>query len=254
MNDRTPFVIGNWKMSTNTDECLALCSAVRTGVDSIDNVDTAICPPFVHLARAKERLAGSTVRLGAQNMHWEEDGPYTGEVSPLMLRGLVDLVIIGHSERRQYFCETDETVNRKLKAAFDHGLTPIFCVGETLEQREAGQTEELLTKQVREGLAGVPWTAAGVVAYEPIWAIGTGRSATADQANEAVGFIRRLLADITGAELARATRIQYGGSVKPETAAELFRQPEIDGALVGGASLDGEAFAAIVRAAAEAAA
>jgi triosephosphate isomerase len=248
---RTPFIAGNWKMYTTAEECVALCRAVRERIDALDGVDRALCPPFPFLERAKAALAGSSVRLGAQNVHWEEQGAYTGEVGPLMLQGLVDYVIVGHSERRQYFCETDETVNRKLKAALAHGLTPIFCVGETREEREAGRTEEVLMRQVRQGLDGVPWTSTCVIAYEPVWAIGTGLAASGAQANEATGFIRGLVAEAFGSAVAEATRIQYGGSVKPENAGEFLAQPEIDGALVGGAALDAEAFAAIVRQAAE---
>ncbi len=247
---RVPFVAGNWKMHTTAEECVALCRALRERLDPLDGVDKAVCPPFPFLEQAKAALAGSTIQLGAQNVHWETQGAYTGEVSPLMLQGLVDYVIVGHSERRQHFCETDETVNRKLKAALAHGLTPTFCVGETREEREAGRTDEVLARQVRQGLEGVPWTAACVVAYEPVWAIGTGLAATGPQANETVGFIRRLLADAYDPNVAEATRIQYGGSVKPDNAGEFLAQPEIDGALVGGASLDAGAFAAIVRAAA----
>ena len=251
-NSRTPFIAGNWKMYTTADECVALCRAVRERVDALHGVDKAVCPPFPFLEQAKAALAGSSVRLGAQNVHWEEQGAYTGEVSPIMLQGLVDYAIIGHSERRQYFCETDETVNRRLKAALAHGLTPIFCVGETREEREAGRTEEVLARQVRLGLDGVAWSGACVLAYEPVWAIGTGLAASGAEANETIGSIRGLVAEAFGAAVAEATRIQYGGSVKPENAAEFLSQPEIDGALVGGASLDAEAFAAIVRQAAEA--
>ncbi len=252
MSERTPFVAGNWKMHTTAGECVALCTAVSELLDGLAGVDKAVCPPFPFLREANEALAGSSVRVGAQNVHWEEQGAYTGEVSPLMLRGLVDWVIVGHSERRQYFCETDESVNRRLKAALAHDLMPIFCVGETKDEREAGHTEEVLSRQVRQGLDGVPWSGACVIAYEPVWAIGTGLAARGDQANETAGFIRRLVAELFGAEIAGATRIQYGGSVKPDNIAEFVAQPEIDGALVGGASLDAEAFAAIVRAAAEA--
>ena len=251
---RTPFIAGNWKMYTTTGECVALCRAVRERIDAIDGVDKAVCPPFPFLGQAKEALAGSSVRLGAQNVHWEEQGAYTGEVSPLMLQGLVDYAIIGHSERRQYFCETDETVNRRLNAALAHGLTPIFCIGETQGEREARRTQEVLTRQVRQGLDGVAWTGDCVIAYEPVWAIGTGLAASGAQANETCGFVRGLLAEMFGSDVAGTTRVQYGGSVKPENATEFLAQPEIDGALVGGASLDAEAFAAIVRAAAETAA
>ncbi|MEX2160036.1 MAG: triose-phosphate isomerase [Dehalococcoidia bacterium] len=248
---RPPFIAGNWKMHTNAQECVALCKAVRERVAGIVGVEVGVCPPFPFLANAQQALAGSSIRLGAQNAHWEAHGAFTGEVSPSMLRGLVDYAIIGHSERRQYFCETDATVNKRLKAVLGHGLLPIFCIGETRAEREADRMEDVLSRQVREGLAGVAWTRECVVAYEPVWAIGTGLAATAEQANEAIGFIRGLLRETAGAEIADATRVQYGGSVKADNAAELFAQPEIDGALVGGASLDADAFAAIVRAAAD---
>jgi triosephosphate isomerase len=249
---RTPFVAGNWKMHTNAEECVALCRAVRERVGGLTGVDVAVCPPYPFLGQAKAALAGSSVLLGAQNAHWEAQGAYTGEVSPLMLQGLADCVIIAHSERRQYFCETDETANRRLRAVLAHGLTPIFCVGEAREEREAGRTEEVLARQIRRGLEGVPWSGACVVAYEPIWAIGTGLAATGAQANETIGYLRRLLAELFGEAVAQATRIQYGGSVKADNIAEFLTQPEVDGALVGGASLDAEAFAAIARGAAEA--
>ncbi len=249
---RTPFIAGNWKMFTTADEAVALCRAVRERVDGLKGVDVAVCPPFPHLERAKAALAGSRVDLGAQNVHWEAEGAFTGEVSPKMLQGLVRYVIVGHSERRQYFCEIDETVNRRLKAALAHDLTPIFCVGETRQEREEGQTNGVLSRQVRQGLDGVSWTGACVIAYEPVWAIGTGLAATGAQANEAIGHIRRLVAELYGPAIAEATRIQYGGSVKTENAAEFLSQPEIDGALVGRASLDADAFAAIARAAANA--
>ena len=247
---RTPFIAGNWKMNTDAAQCEALCRAVAERVGSIAGVDVTVCPPFPFLAQAKEALAGSAVRLGAQNVHWQEQGAYTGEVSPVMLQGLVDDVIIGHSERRQYFCETDETVNRRLRAALAHGLRPIMCVGETQQERESGLTNDVLARQVRDGLANVDWTGDCVVAYEPIWAIGTGLVASEQEANDAIGYIRGLLSELFGAPVAQATRIQYGGSVKPDNAATLLAQPEIDGALVGGASLDADAFASIVQAAA----
>ncbi len=247
---RTPFIAGNWKMHTNAEECVRLCKAIVGEIDSFEGVEVSVCPPFPYLQSARGALEGSSVRLGAQNVHWEEKGAYTGEVSPTMLSGLVDDVIIGHSERRQYFGETDDTVNKRLQAALAHGLRPIVCVGETQQEREANETEDVLSRQVRAGLAGVPWTTDSVIAYEPIWAIGTGLAATADQANETIAFIRGLLEKLFDSSVAEATRIQYGGSVKPDNAAELFAQPDIDGALVGGASLDAAAFAAIVKAAA----
>jgi len=249
---RVPFIAGNWKMHTTRDECVALCRAVRERVEGVAGVETAVCPPFPFLQHAKAALAGSSVRLGAQNAHWEEQGAYTGEVSVLMLAGLVDYVIVGHSERRQYFCETDETVNGKLKAVLARGLTPIFCLGETREEREARRTEEVLERQLRVGLDSVPWHGGCVIAYEPVWAIGTGLAASGEQANAASAFIRGLVSELFGQAVAGATRIQYGGSVKAENAAEYFGQPDVDGALVGGASLDADAFAAIVRAAAAA--
>ncbi len=247
---RTPFIAGNWKMNTTAEECEALCRAVTERVAMVAGVEVGVCPPFPYLYHAKQSLAGSPVRLGAQNVHWEEKGAFTGEVSPTMLRGLVDDVIIGHSERRQYFGETDETVNQRLRAALAHDLRPIVCVGETQQQREAGETNDVLARQVRDGIGGVDWNGDCVVAYEPVWAIGTGLAASAEDANEATGYIRSLLAELFGDSAAAATRIQYGGSVKPENAADYLGQPQIDGALVGGASLDADAFAAIVRAAA----
>jgi triosephosphate isomerase len=249
---RRPFVAGNWKMFTTAQEAVELCRAMRGRVDAIDGIDVAVCPPFVHLERAKAALGGSRFALGAQNAHWEKQGAFTGEVSPAMLQGLVQYVILGHSERRQYFCETDETVNKRLRGVLSHGLTPIFCVGETREEREAGRTEEVLSRQVRRGLDGVAWTGACVIAYEPVWAIGTGLAATGAQANETIGYIRGIVRELLGDAVAGAMRIQYGGSVKAENAAEFFSRPEIDGALVGGASLDADAFAAIVHAAADA--
>ena len=249
---RTPCVAGNWKMHTTAEECVSLCNAVRERVDGLAGVDVAVCPPFVHLERARKALEGSSVRVGAQNVHWEAQGAYTGEISPTMLVGVADIAIVGHSERRQYFCETDETVSKRLQAALAHGLTPIFCIGETREEREGGRTEAVLERQLRVGLNGVAWTGVCVIAYEPVWAIGTGLAATSEQANEASAFIRGVVSELYGSEVAGAMRIQYGGSVKAENAAELFEQPEIDGALVGGASLAAQSFAAIVRAAAEA--
>jgi len=248
---RTPFIAGNWKMFTTATECVDLCRALVERIDKVSGVETAVCPPFTHLDRARAALEGSSIGLGAQNMHWEEQGAFTGEVGPRMLTSLVRYVIIGHSERRQFFCETDETCNKKLISALAHNLAPIFCVGETRDEREAGHTNAVLARQVRVGLNGVPWTGDCVIAYEPVWAIGTGLAATGEQANETIGYIRGLVAEIAGASIAERTRIQYGGSVKAENAQEFFGQPEIDGALVGGASLDADSFAAIVRAAAE---
>jgi triosephosphate isomerase (TIM) len=203
------------------------------------------------LAAVAERLAGSSVRVGAQNMYVERSGAFTGEVSPLMLQGLVQYVILGHSERRQYFGETDDLVGRKVRVALEHGLTPIVCVGENLEQNESRQTEAVVSRQVRKALEGLADPAGLIVAYEPIWAIGTGRAASAADANRVIGFIRLTVGELLGAEAAAALRIQYGGSVTPENFPEYIGQPEIDGALVGGASLKAPLFAAICRQAAE---
>jgi triosephosphate isomerase len=204
----------------------------------------------VFLALSRDVLAGSTIKVGAQNVFWEEKGAFTGEVSPPMLSDFCEYVIVGHSERRKYFGETDETVNRRLKAALAQGLRPIFCIGETAEEREAGRTEEVLLRQVRGGLAGIEIGPGFVVAYEPVWAIGTGVPATGEMANETIGLIRRELASLYGGELAQAARIQYGGSVDGANIAEFMAEPEIDGALVGGASLKADVFTAIVSEAA----
>lgn len=212
--------------------------------------EVVVCPNFTALHEAGQALAGSGIGLGAQNMHWEKQGAYTGEVSPAMLQDAgCRYVIIGHSERRQYFAETDQGVNHKAKAALQQGLTPILCVGETLEEREAGQTEAVVGRQVKGGLEGLEsgQVTQLVIAYEPVWAIGTGRTASAQDANGVCAFIRRTVAGIFGQDSAAKVRIQYGGSVKADNIAELMDQPDIDGALVGGASLDAAAFAKIIN-------
>ncbi len=247
---RTPIIAGNWKMHTTPAEGRALALQIRELSDSVRGVERIVCPPFVHLPLVAEALAGSNIMVGAQNVHWEEQGAFTGEVGATMLRPYCTYAIIGHSERRALFGETDDTVNRRVRRALASGLLPIMCVGETLEEREAGRTEDVLSRQVRGGLAGIDPPDTFVVAYEPVWAIGTGRAATAAQANEAVAFIRGEVARLAGQPRAGAIRIQYGGSVKPENAAELLSQPDIDGALVGGACLDAASFHAIIAAAA----
>jgi triosephosphate isomerase len=252
---RRPFIAGNWKMNKTIKETRALIEELRGALDGVTNCDVAVCPPFVALAAAREALAGSTIGLGAQNMYWEEKGAFTGEVSPVMLEGLCDYVIIGHSERRTIFGETDEMVNNKLHAALAHGLKPIVCVGENLQQNQAGETEEFVGGQVRAAFEGVSaGQAQGItVAYEPIWAIGTGVPATGEGANTIIGgTVRATLVALFGDDVAQAMRIQYGGSVKPGNVDEFMAQPEIDGALVGGASLRAGDFAAIVRAGLEA--
>ena len=244
---RMPLIAGNWKMNTTVGEAVKLASELRPGLDEIANVEKVLCPPFVFLVLAREALAGSSIKVGAQNVFWEEKGAFTGEISPPMLSDLCEYVIIGHSERRKYFGETDETVNRRLKAALAQGLQPIFCIGETAEERQAGRTEEVLLRQVRQGLTGIEIPPGFVVAYEPVWAIGTGVPATGEMANEAIALIRQELASLYGGELAQAARIQYGGSVDGANIGEFMGQPEIDGALVGGASLAVESFLRIVE-------
>lgn len=246
---RKPIIAGNWKMHKTRGEAVALVKALKPLVARAA-CEVVVCPPFTALTAVAEEIAGSNIVLGAQNMHWEKEGAFTGEISPAMLKELgVKYVILGHSERRQYFAETNETVNLKVKAAFAYGLVPIVCVGETLTEREAGKTEEVLEDQVRNSLAGLTENEAAelVVAYEPVWAIGTGRTASEGDAQASIAFIRRLLADMYGEDTAARVRIQYGGSVKPENIAGLMAQPDIDGALVGGASLQAESFAAIVN-------
>jgi triosephosphate isomerase (TIM) len=244
---RLPIIAGNWKMNTTVDQAVSLVQDMLSKLDKIDGVEKVICPPFVSLTTIKKLLAGSSVKLGAQNLYFEEKGAYTGEISPLMLAGLCDYAILGHSERRQYFAETDETVNRKVKAAIKAGFTPILCVGETLAQNEAGKTEEVVTRQVKGALAEINSPHHLVMAYEPIWAIGTGKAATAKQANLTIGLIRHVLSQLYGEPAAQAIRIQYGGSVTGANIAEFISQSEIDGALVGGASLKAAEFISIVE-------
>jgi len=251
---RKPFMAGNWKMYKTIDEAVALVEQLKGPLSEIDSVTSGVCPPFVAIPAVREVLRGTNIKVGAQNMFWEDEGAYTGEVSPVMLKGIADMVIIGHSERRQYFGETDETVNKKLKAALKHGLLPIVAVGESLEQNEAGETESWVSGQVRAAFDGISAEQArgGVGAYEPIWAIGTGRAATPEQANSIIGgVVRATLADLYGDDVAQAMIIQYGGSIKPSNVRELMEQPEIDGGLVGGASLKAEDFIELVRVTAE---
>lgn len=251
---RRPIVAGNWKMNTTLAEATVLAGAVREPLSALAAVDSVLCPPFVWLGAVRDVLRGSSVGLGAQNCHYELKGAFTGEVAPPMLAELgCSHVIVGHSERRALFGETDDGVAKKLRAAQAHGLVPIVCVGERLDEREAGRTNEVVGHQVRAALKGLPGDAVGalVLAYEPIWAIGTGHAATAEQANDTIGFIRDSVRPLLGSGAAAAVRIQYGGSVTPANAAELFAQPEIDGALVGGASLRAQDFVAICQAAAE---
>ncbi len=248
---RVPMIAGNWKMNTTVSEAVKLVREMLPGLESIDNVDRVICPPFVSLSAVKELLKGSPVKLGAQNMYFEERGAYTGEVSPLMLAELCQYVIIGHSERRQYFGETGEIVNKKVLAAFKVGLEPILCIGEKLEENEAGRAEAVVTEQLGSSLAGIEDLSRLIIAYEPVWAIGTGRAATGEQANEIIGLIRNHISRQYGNSIARDLRILYGGSVTADNTTEFMRQPEIDGALVGGASLKADQFLSIVKQTAE---
>jgi len=240
-------IAGNWKMNTTISEATALVTEIRPGLGGIVNVDKVVCPPFVSLAAVAELIKGSSIRLGAQNLYFEEKGAYTGEISPLMLADLCEFVIIGHSERRQYFSETNEVVNRKLKAALKVGLKPILCVGERLEENEAGRTEKVITEQLKSSLAEIDSLGGLLIAYEPIWAIGTGKAATGKQANSTVGFIRRNMVKLYSEEIAREVRILYGGSVTADNIPEFMEQSEIDGALVGGASLKADQFVNIIR-------
>ena len=244
---RLPIIAGNWKMNTTVDEAVALVRDMLGGLEDIGGVEKVVCPPFVSLAEVKPVLEKSSVKLGAQNLHFEEKGAYTGEVSPVMLAHMCEYVIVGHSERRQYFGETDEIVNRKVKAALKFNLKPIMCVGETLGENEAGKTEEVVTRQVKKGLAGIDKAIGLVIAYEPIWAIGTGKAATGKQANATIGLIRRTVGELYGADVAQGLRIQYGGSVTGANIVEFISQPEIDGGLVGGASLKAADFVSIVE-------
>lgn len=246
---RVPIVAGNWKMHTTLDEALALARAVREPLAALRDVECVLCPPFISLAAVAAEVAGTRLRVGAQNGHFFDQGAYTGEIAPRMLAPMCQYVILGHSERRQYFGEDDQLVNKKVQAALRHGLRPIVCVGENLAQNEAGQTADVVGRQVRGALADVPADAPLVVAYEPVWAIGSGRPATGADANRVAALIREVVAGLFGTAEAAATRVQYGGSVNAANAAEFFRQPEIDGALVGGASLKAEEFVAIARAA-----
>jgi triosephosphate isomerase len=243
---RKPLIAGNWKMNTTLEEAKSLVRAILDELDGRDGVEIVLCPPFISLATVKE-LLNASVELGAQNMYFEGNGAYTGEISPAMLTGLCDFVILGHSERRQYFFETDEVVNKKVKKAFESGLKPIICVGESLADNEAGKTEQLITNQVKAALAGISPTNELVIAYEPIWAIGTGRAATGKQANATIRLIRNIVAGLWTKETAEAVRILYGGSVTGSNIAEFIVEPDIDGALVGGASLKSSEFVSIVK-------
>lgn len=252
---RKPIIAGNWKMYKSFDEAVEFVEAVRDAVPSEDKIDAVICAPALYLPTLVDVATETDLAIGAQNMHFENEGAFTGEVSPAQLAAInVDYVILGHSERREMFNETDEAVNKKVRAALNHGIVPIICCGETLEEREAGHTEAKVANQIRAALQGftAEEVAHMVIAYEPIWAIGTGKTATADDANETCGAIRAVVNELYGNQTAEAIRIQYGGSVKPENIVELLAKEHIDGALVGGASLDTTSYLKLLEAGANA--
>lgn len=254
---RKTTIAGNWKMYKNITEAIELSNGLKRELFNLsdnENLEIILCPPFTALSETAEVISNSNLKLGAQNAHWKEEGAFTGEIScPMIKDAGCAFVIIGHSERRQFFGETNETVNLKIKTALKHGLTPIMCVGETLKEREQNKTFEVLTDHVTNGLSGLTAqeTEKIIIAYEPVWAIGTGKTATPAQAQEAHAFIRQLLLKLFNKETANGLRIQYGGSVKPENISELMQQKDIDGALVGGASLTIASFAEIVKKASE---
>jgi triosephosphate isomerase len=247
---RKPIIAGNWKMNKTVGEAQDLVRALKGKVANVTDVEMVVAPVFTALSVVAKAIKGSNIKLAAQDMYWEAEGAFTGEISPLMLKDVgCEYVIIGHSERRAYFSETNETVNKKVKAAHAHSLKPIICVGERLEQRESGIMKDVIRDHVVNGLVGVTeeQMLSTVIAYEPVWAIGTGKTATPGQAQEVHEFIRGLLAEIYSPDVAEAVRIPYGGSVKPSNIAQLMAQPDIDGGLIGGASLDADSFAQIVK-------
>ncbi len=243
---RTPIIAGNWKMNKTADEAVTLVRDLLK-LDDINGVEKVLCPPFISLTSVKALIDNTRIKLGAQNMYYEEKGAYTGEIAPTMLKELCEYVILGHSERRGYFGETDEIVNKKIHAALKYGLKIMICVGEVLEERESGKTEAVITRQVNGALVDVDLTDDIVIAYEPIWAIGTGKAASGEIANETCGLIRSTVAQLYDSARAGAIRIQYGGSVNSANIAEFIAQPDIDGALVGGASLKADDFIGIVE-------
>jgi triosephosphate isomerase len=250
--NRKPIIAGNWKMYKTAADAVVLINGLKAAVAGVDSCEIVVCPPFTALVATQSAMDGSNLQLGAQNVHWEKEGAFTGEIAPAMLKEHgVRYAIVGHSERRQFFGETDAGVNKRAKAALAHGLRPIICVGETLKEREANRTEAVVREQITGSLAGLSKNEMleSVIAYEPVWAIGTGKTATPQQAQDVHAFIRKLVAQLFDADTAARVRIQYGGSVKGANAQELLGQPDIDGALVGGASLKADEFAAIVRAA-----
>ncbi len=248
---RIPIIAGNWKMNTSINEATDLVTAMKKKLNNIKGVDKVLCPPSISLNTVKGLIKGTSIKLGVQNVYFENKGAYTGEISPTMLTGLCDFVIVGHSERRALFGDTDQMVNKKVHAVLKVGLTPIICIGETLEQNDAGETIDVITKQVKAAFDGVESPQGAVIAYEPIWAIGTGKAAKGDQANAVMKVIRGTVAQIFNDQIAQEMRLQYGGSVTSGNVVEFLGQPDIDGALVGGASLKAEEFLTLVEKTAE---
>lgn len=246
---RKPMMAGNWKMNKTIDEAVALATSIQEAVAGVNNVDRVVCPTAICLPAVAAALKGSGVKVGAQNMHFAESGAYTGEISAAMLKGIAEYVILGHSERRQYFAETDESVNKKIHAALKAGLTPILCVGESLEQRQSGVTDAFIGSQVKAALVDISAEQVQqlVIAYEPIWAIGTGLAATSAQAQETCAAVRNTVAELYGAGVAGNVRVLYGGSANEKNISELMQQPDIDGALIGGAALKVESYGAMVK-------
>ncbi|MGB2599098.1 MAG: triose-phosphate isomerase [Candidatus Omnitrophota bacterium] len=247
---RQPIIAGNWKMNKDVKEAITLVNDIKRDVFSVENVEIVVCPPFTDLSDAGEMLIEGNIALGAQNCYWEKEGAFTGEISVDMLKSVgCRYVIIGHSERRQYFNETDETVNLRLRSAIEGGLIPIMCIGETLEEREANKTLDVVRTQLTDGLKGFDeaFLDTLVIAYEPVWAIGTGKTATPDQAQEVHAFIRKLLGELFSESFSNSRRILYGGSIKPDNIEELMREEDLDGGLVGGASLKADGFSAIIN-------
>lgn len=244
----SPFVVGNWKMNTTVSEAVELAKNVRSKLDTATSVTKILCPPFVSLAPVHNELIGTTIHVGAQNMHYENKGAFTGEIAPTMLVDLCSYVIVGHSERRQYFQETNEIIKKKLLSARSNSLTPILCVGETLDDKESGNTRSVIFNQITSALSGEIGISGNlIVAYEPVWAIGTGRAADANTAQETMSYIRTILADLLGSSSAKSIPLLYGGSVSQDNVSEFAQQIDIDGALVGGASLDADHFTSIAK-------
>jgi len=244
---RTPFIAANWKMNTDVSDALALVEKMLSSLDKITGIDKVICPPYISLFSLKEFIKKTSLKLGSQNMYFQEKGAFTGEISPLMLKNLVEFVILGHSERRQYFFETDDIINKKIKAAIEHKLTPIFCIGENQEEKTSGLTDKVLTRQLTDGLKDINPLKSMVIAYEPVWAIGTGNAATGREASNTIRTIRDIVGKLWNKETASDIRILYGGSVASGNIAEFMGESEIDGALIGGAGLKADEFISIVK-------